>query len=427
MRGYLLAGKEEFLKPYHKGNESFVTQIASLKATMNDEPEQLRLLGEIEVTIAGWKDNVTEPTIALRREIGDTHTLNDMAALFAEANGTVYFDRFRQQIAQFTGRERALMEQRQAEAQDVASMVWYAIVGGTLLTIVLSCGISFALIRSITVPLSRSALELQVLSRERLASVGMRLNSSAADTAEQATIVSIASTQVTTNATSLKTAVEQLDASIREVSGNTSHAVSVVADAVSAAARTNTAISRLGDSTNEIGDVIQVINSIAEQTNMLALNATIEAARAGEAGKGFAVVANEVKELSKETSKATEDIIARIEGIQHDTTEAIEAIDCVSDVIGLINESQNSIAGAVEEQSAMTSEISRNIAEVATGSNEIAQGILLVADRAGSTTTDSGETLRTASDIDSLADELLALIGQDGDTSKQSALAAAAV
>ncbi|MEO2017061.1 MAG: hypothetical protein ABGZ53_22125, partial [Fuerstiella sp.] len=132
-------------------------------------------------------------------------------------------------------------------------------------------------------------------------------------------------------------------------------------------------------------------------------------------------------ELSKETRKATEDIIARIEGIQHDTTEAIEAIDCVSDVIGLINESQNSIAGAVEEQSAMTSEISRNIAEVATGSNEIAQGILLVADRAGSTTTDSGETLRTASDIDSLADELLALIGQDGDTSKQSALAAAAV
>src|SRR6185503_13283257 len=100
-------------------------------------------------------------------------------------------------------------------------------------------------------------------------------------------------------------------------------------------------------SSNEIGKVIKVITSIAEQTNLLALNATIEAARAGEAGKGFAVVANEVKELAKETAKATEEIGQKIDAIQHDTRGAIDAIKQISQVINQINDISNTIASAV--------------------------------------------------------------------------------
>src|SRR6202000_530375 len=109
---------------------------------------------------------------------------------------------------------------------------------------------------------------------------------------------------------------------------------------------TNATVSKLGESSVEIGQVIKVITSIAEQTNLLALNATIEAARAGEAGKGFAVVANEVKELAKETAKATEDITRKIEAIQADTTSAVAAIGQISEVIGQINDIQNTIASA---------------------------------------------------------------------------------
>ena len=176
--------------------------------------------------------------------------------------------------------------------------------------------------------------------------------------------------------------------------------------------QTNDTISRLGQSSAEIESVIQVINSIAEQTNLLALNATIEAARAGEAGKGFAVVANEVKELAKETSKATEDIVSRIETIRSDTEQATNAIGEVSEIISHINESQSAIASAVEEQTAMTSEISRSIAEVATGSGEIASSIGLVADAAKSTTKKSDETLATAADIEHMATELMHFVGQ---------------
>ena len=109
MRGYLLAGKEGFLDPYNSGQKATYEQIDELKEVVSDNPGQMGRLDEVAKTLHDWQSSVTEPNIALRRQIGDAKTMNDMAALVGEAKGKVYFDKFRGQIATFIGREAKLM------------------------------------------------------------------------------------------------------------------------------------------------------------------------------------------------------------------------------------------------------------------------------------------------------------------------------
>jgi len=148
-----------------------------------------------------------------------------------------------------------------------------------------------------------------------------------------------------------------MQASIREIAKNANESARVAKNAVNVAHSTNETVKKLGESSQEIGNVIKVITSIAQQTNLLALNATIEAARAGEAGKGFAVVANEVKELAKQTAKATEDIGRKIEAIQGRHEGSGHGDREISNIINQVNDISNSIASAVEEQTVTTNEI----------------------------------------------------------------------
>jgi methyl-accepting chemotaxis protein len=251
-----------------------------------------------------------------------------------------------------------------------------------------------------------------VSAAEELNKVSQQMSASADETATQANVVSAASEQVAANVQTVATGADEMGASIKEIAKNTADATRVATAAVKTAEATNETIGKLGQSSAEIGQVIKVITSIAQQTNLLALNATIEAARAGEAGKGFAVVANEVKELAKETAKATEDISRKIEAIQGDTKGAVAAIGQISSVIVQINDIQNTIASAVEEQSATTNEISRNLAEAAHGSTDITRNIGGVAEAARSTTAGATDTQKSAQSLERMSAELQGLIAQ---------------
>ena len=247
-------------------------------------------------------------------------------------------------------------------------------------------------------------------SSEELTSVSQQMSATAEETTAQANLVSAAAEQVSGNTKLVSSSVETLVLNIDEIARSAQDAAAVARQSVDMAQKTSSTMDELGQSSSKIGQVIKVITTIAEQTNLLALNATIEAARAGDMGKGFAVVANEVKELARETAKATEDIGTKIEAMQSDTEKAVAAISEIASVIEKIDLLQTKIATAVEEQSITTSEISRNITEATTGSTEIAQNIVQVANAAQSTAEGANNTQHSAQELSHMAQGLQRLV-----------------
>ncbi|WP_159810735.1 methyl-accepting chemotaxis protein [Cellulomonas citrea] len=233
-----------------------------------------------------------------------------------------------------------------------------------------------------------------------------RAAGSTRETSSQADVLAGSAEQVSRNVQAVAAGASQIHQSISEIASNASSAASVAERATAAARTANERVARLGDSSRQIGSVVKVITQVAEQTNLLALNATIEAARAGEAGKGFAVVAGEVKALAQETAQATGDIARQVEAIQLDTGGAVEAIEEIGSIIEAINDYQTTIAAAVEEQAATTTEMSRGVDEAAAGTEQIAGSIGGVARSAGSSAVVVDEVQQQIGMLTQAADEI---------------------
>jgi methyl-accepting chemotaxis protein len=259
------------------------------------------------------------------------------------------------------------------------------------------------------IALNASALSI---AAEELSAASVQMSSNAEETTAQAGSAAVAATQVSGNMQTVATGVEELSVSIREISSNAMEAAAVTNQAVAEAATMNRTMAKLGVSSQEIGSVLKVISQIAEQTNLLALNATIEAARAGELGKGFAVVANEVKELARQTSRATEDISQNISNIQADVKGAVTSIDSISNVISRINYISSVIASAVEEQAVTANEIGKSVATAATGSGEIARNVDSVSHVSRDTRQGAGNSQKAAARLTGMAVELQSLVGR---------------
>jgi methyl-accepting chemotaxis protein len=246
---------------------------------------------------------------------------------------------------------------------------------------------------------------LTAASTEMHATAGS-MAATAEETSRQTTAVATSSEQASSNVQTVAAAAAQLHASVSEISRQVTQSAAFASTAVVEADRTNATIQGLADTAQKIGEVVLLIQNIASQTNLLALNATIEAARAGDAGRGFAVVASEVKALSNQTAKATEDISTQIAAIQAETGNAVDAIKVIGGTIRQMNEIASAIATAVEQQGAATRNISNNIQLVAQGTNDVVGNIAGVSAAAAETGTAATQVLTAADDLSRQSDKL---------------------
>lgn len=454
VRGFLLAGREDLLEGEEEGKRQFADNMEGLGKLAASE-EGKRLQAEIRSNYGEFR-TLVDREIELRRA-DRTREAEELA--FSAQTGEVRA-RLRQAVAALSdfenkSKEELVKEQAVIETHVrfiVMTLTFAGMVIGLVVAILITNSISAAIVRMLVVirEIASNNLvagDVEIMSQDELGSAGAALKGmknnlheliqSIAGTAEQvaasseelsatsqqitanseetttqAQVVSEAGRQISTNLQTLASGAEEMNSTIGEIAKNATEAARIANEAVEAAESANQTVSRLGDSSVEIGKVIEVITSIAQQTNLLALNATIEAARAGEGGKGFAVVANEVKELAKQTAKATEEIKQKITVIRANATGAVSAIGGIRGVIDKISHISTVIASAVEQQSATTSEMARNVSEAARGASTIASNIKGVADAAQDTSTNVGEAQTATEHLARMTNQLRDLVGR---------------
>ncbi|MGL1862174.1 MAG: CHASE3 domain-containing protein [Pseudodesulfovibrio sp.] len=394
MRGYLLAGQEQFLDPYTNGSAKFDKSVAALKQTVSDNSAQVKRLDQMQTTIDEWRKQVVEPVIQLRRDIGDAKNMDDMADLVGEARGKVYFDKFRSLMADFSAEEFGLMGVRQEANKATVSNTNMLVIACLIIALFIGGSLGIWIIRDVQAqvggePSLIAGISQQIADGDLVVSFGdmkkkqgivaaldgmvQKLTSVVGDVKSSAGNVASGSEELSASSQSMSEGANEQAASVEEVSSsveqmassiqlnaeNASKTEGIASKAAKDAESGGEAVAQTVSAMKEIAEKISIIEEIARQTNLLALNAAIEAARAGEHGKGFAVVAAEVRKLAERSGTAATEISDL-------SSSSVEVAEKAGEMLGQIVPDIKSTAELVQEISAATTEQNEGIQQINT-------------------------------------------------------------
>ncbi|CZF81038.1 Methyl-accepting chemotaxis protein III [Grimontia celer] len=449
MRGFLLSGQEAFLEPYVQGNSQINRLLMSLKLEVRDNPIQVSVLEDIEEVIADWRGNVAEKYIALRREIGDAKTMDDISDLVAQERGKQYFDKFRSQMGTFIEREETLMAARTQAAHESVNNTYITIIAGMVCAVIASIIVAYFLSAAIMRPFRDifkgltlfSSKELGELS-ESFNDVVKRMNTGASKVAMIAGNIEDVSQNISQITNRQASSVEETSASAEEISSMVQNNVQSAEhsrdlskevgdrmtdldEAMCQISESNHKISELVKIIAEIGAKTEIIDEIVFQTKLLSFNASVEAERAGEHGRGFAVVAQEVGNLAQMSGKAATDISAIVkQSINEAETIAKENTSRVENGGAIVSETRQQAQSMVEGATNIfeaSNEQARGIQEISNAVESINKATQHAASIADQASNSSSELTRQAADLNNLVSHLSNfLCGHDVETKKES-------
>jgi len=401
MRGYLLAGQEAFLEPYTDGNSRFFELASSLSETVSDNPVQVKLLTETQSLIKEWTEKVTEPAIALRRQIGNAKTMDNMADLISEARGKKYFDQFRKLMGEFSGEETTLMTQRQASNTSTVTTSNWLISLSIIAAILIGLGLAWVIGNGISNPITSMVnVMLKLADGDRLIEVsGQDRKDEIGDMASAVQVFKEnAITQDRLEAEQVTAREEQNAAREEQQKRDDAVAAKQEKERIERENRAQHIENLCGEFDKTVNTALANVASSSSQMEAKAQEMTVTAHDAGEKSQAVAAASGQASGNVQTVASASEEMAASIQEI---STQVITSSNIAQDAVGAAQNANEQVQSLVQA-SEKIGEVVNLINDIASQTNLLALNATIEAARAG----DAGKGFAVvASEVKNLASQ----------------------